>query len=144
MTLDFSIEMLEARTQWRNAFKILRNFSTNNCISSQTIKWSSIIQVKDMQICSNFTSHSCVLSQKAAGGYYQLRKMKVKCPTLCNTMDCSPPGSSVHGIFQARVLEWVAISFSRGSSWPRDQTQVSRVAGRSFTVWAIREVEEIK
>ena len=43
------------------------------------------------------------------------------CPTLCNPMDCSPPGSSVHGIFQARVLEWVAISFSRGSFWPRDR-----------------------
>ena len=54
-------------------------------------------------------------------------------------MDCSPPGSSIHGIFQARVLEWVAISFSRGSSRPRDQTQVFRIAGRCFTVWATRE-----
>ena len=52
---------------------------------------------------------------------------------------CSPPDSSIHGIFQARVLKWVAISFSRGSSWPRDQTQVSRRAGRCFTVWATRE-----
>ena len=55
------------------------------------------------------------------------------CPTLCDPMDCSPPGSSVHGIFQARVLEWVAISFSRGSSQPRDRTPVSRIAGRFFT-----------
>jgi len=47
------------------------------------------------------------------------------CPTLCNYMDCSPPGSSVHGIFQARILEWVAISFSRRSSQPRDWTPVS-------------------
>ena len=54
-------------------------------------------------------------------------------------MDYSLPGSSVHGIFQARVLEWVAISFSRGSSRPRDQTQVSRIAGRHFTLWATRE-----
>ena len=51
-------------------------------------------------------------------------------------MHCSPPGSSVHGIFQARVLEWVASPFSRGSSWPRDWTQVSRTAGRSFAIWA--------
>ena len=51
-------------------------------------------------------------------------------------MDCSLPGSSVHGIFQARVLEWVAISFSRGSSQLRDQTRVSHVVDRSFTVWA--------
>ena len=48
------------------------------------------------------------------------------CATLCNPMDCNLPGSSIHGIFQARVLEWVAISFSRGSSWPRDRTWVSQ------------------
>ena len=57
-------------------------------------------------------------------------------PTLCNSMDCSPPGSSVHGILQTRILKWVAIPFSRGSSWPQDRTQVSRIAGRFFTVWA--------
>ena len=55
------------------------------------------------------------------------------CPTLCDPMDCSPAGSSVHGISQARVLEWVAIYFSRGSSQPRDPTQVSCIAGRFFT-----------
>ena len=55
-------------------------------------------------------------------------------------MNCSLPGSSVHGIFQAIVLEWIAISFSRGSSWPRDRTQVSHIGGRRFTVWATREV----
>ena len=54
-------------------------------------------------------------------------------------MDCSPPGSSVHGIFQVRILEWVAYPFSRGSSWPRDRTQVSHIAGRFFTIWATRE-----
>ena len=46
------------------------------------------------------------------------------CLTLCDLMDCSPPGSSVHGISQAKILEWVAISISRGSSWPRDRTHV--------------------
>ena len=55
------------------------------------------------------------------------------CPTLCDPMDCSPPGSSVHGISQARILEWVAISFSRGSSQPRDRTSVSCIAGGFFT-----------
>ena len=54
-------------------------------------------------------------------------------------MDCSLPGSSVHGIFQARILEWVTILFSRESSWPRDKTQVSRIAGRFFTIWDTRE-----
>ena len=50
------------------------------------------------------------------------------CPILCNSMDCSRTSSSVHGIFQARILEWVAISYSRGSSWPRDQTRVSDIS----------------
>ena len=52
---------------------------------------------------------------------------------LCNPMDCSPPGSSVHGILQARILEWVAISSSRGSSRPRDRTSISALAGGFFT-----------
>ena len=56
------------------------------------------------------------------------------CPTVFDPMDCSLPGSSVHGIFQARVLEWVAISFSRGSSQPRDRSRVSLAVGRCFTV----------
>ena len=55
------------------------------------------------------------------------------CPTLCDSMNCSLPGSSVHGIFQAIVLEWIAISFSRGSSRPRDRTRVSRIVDRHFT-----------
>ena len=54
-------------------------------------------------------------------------------------MYCSLPGSSVHGIFQARELEWVAISFSRGSSRPRDWTQVFCIAGRRFSLWATRK-----
>ena len=61
------------------------------------------------------------------------------CPTLCDPMDGSLPGSTVHGIFQARILEWAAISFSRGSSQPRDHTWVSCIADRCFTIWAIRE-----
>ena len=58
---------------------------------------------------------------------------------FCYPLECSPPGSSVLGMFQARILQWVAISFSRGSSWARDQTQVSCNAGRFFTDWATRE-----
>ena len=60
--------------------------------------------------------------------------------TLCDPVGCNPPGSPVHGIFPARILEWVAISFSRGSSWPRDRTQVSRTVGRHITIWATREI----
>ena len=57
-------------------------------------------------------------------------------------MDCWLPGFPIHGIFRARILEWVAISFSRGSSQPRDRTRVSHIVGRRFTVWATREAEE--
>ena len=67
-------------------------------------------------------------------------KVAQSCLTLCDPVDCSLPGSSIHGIFQARVLEWVAISFSRGSSPPRDWTWVSYIVGRHFTLWATREV----
>ena len=58
------------------------------------------------------------------------------CLTLCDPVDCGPPGPSVHGILQARLLEWIVIPFARGSFWPRDQTRVSFTAGRFFTVWA--------
>ena len=66
--------------------------------------------------------HACLVTQS--------------CPTLCDPLDCSLPGSSVHGILQAIILEWIVISFSRGFSWPRDRTWVSCIAGRFFTVWA--------
>ena len=60
-------------------------------------------------------------------------------PILCDPMDYSLPGSSVHGILHARILKWVAIPFSSGYSRPRDWTQVSCIAGRIFTVWVTRE-----
>ena len=66
----------------------------------------------------------------------------LSCPTLCDTMHCGPWGFSVHGILQARILQWGDISFSRGSFWPRDWTQVSH-AGRFF-VLAIREAKILK
>ena len=77
--------------------------------------------------------------------FFEIWKENVKmlvaqlCLTLCNPMDCSAPGSSIHRILQARILEWVAIPFSVTSSQLRDQSQVSCIAGRFFTVWAIRE-----
>ena len=74
---------------------------------------------------SSFTVLVCLVTQS--------------CLTLCDPIDGSPPGSSVHGILQARILEWVATPFSRGSSQARDQTQASCIAGGFFTVWATRE-----
>ena len=64
-------------------------------------------------------------AKKYQKGLYSLCLCAQSCPTLCNPMDCSPPGSSVHATLQARILEQVAISFSRGSSGPRDRTIVS-------------------
>ena len=81
-----------------------------------------ICLIFSMCICGQWwfiCSHSCCLVAKS-------------CLTLCKPMDCSLPGSSVYGIFQARMLEWVAISFSTGSSWPRDQTHVSSLASGIF------------
>ena len=66
-------------------------------------------------------------------------KVSQSCPTLCDPMDCNLPGSSVHGILQARTLERVAVSFSRESSQPRDRTQVSCIAGGFFTIWTTLE-----
>ena len=66
------------------------------------------------------------------------------CGTLCNFMDCSPPGSPVHGNLQTRMLEWVTMPPSRGSSQPRDQTQVSHIAGIVFTIWATRKPKDTR
>ena len=75
-------------------------------------------------------------------GHFMVNSMKVEvfhsCLTLCDSLDYA-----VHGIFQARILEWAAIPFSRESAQPRDQTQVFRIAGRFFTCWATREAQEL-
>ena len=87
-----------------------------------------------------YTKYKIVLFLLTLHCYFNLLIIKVKmllaqsCLTLHDTMDCSPPGSSVHGILQARIVEWVNIPFSRGSSPPRGQTQVSHIAGRFFTI----------
>ena len=62
--------------------------------------------------------------------------------TLCDPRDCSPPGSFVHGTSEARILEWVAISFFRGSSWPRDRTRISCIGRWIFYYWASREAPD--
>ena len=68
---------------------------------------------------------------------YPYVKVAQLCLTLCDPIDCSPPGSFVHGILQARILEWVAVPSSKGSSQLRDWTQVSCIAGRFITIWVI-------
>ena len=76
--------------------------------------------------------------------YYSVshkHQVKVKVTQSCPTL-CDPMNYTVRGIFQARILEWVAFPFSRGSSQPRDQTQVSLIAGGFFTSWATREAQK--
>ena len=86
-------------------------------------------------ICQYFVENFCIYVCER----YWLMKVKVaqSCPTLCDTM-----GYTVHGILQARILEWLPFPFSRGSSQPRDQTQVSHITGGFFTSWATREAQE--
>ena len=80
-------------------------------------------------------SSFCITPWHQLGAFFGVQL----CPTLCNLMDCSPPGSSVHGILQTRILEWVAMPSSRGASWPRNRIWVSCIAGRIFTIWATRD-----
>ena len=71
---------------------------------------------------------------------FKWNEVAQSCLTLCGPMDCNLPGYSVHGIFQAIVLEWIAIFFSSRSSWPRDRTQFSCTVDRRSTFWATREL----
>jgi len=84
------------------------------------------------------------------GFHFLLKCMKVKserevtqsCPTLCDHTVYSLPGSSLHGILQARILQWIAIHFSGGSFWPRNWTWVCHIAGRFFITWATRKANQ--
>ena len=78
------------------------------------------------------------LGSRHSRGRCVCAKSLQSCPTICDPMDCSPPGSAVHGILQARILDWIAMPSSRGSFQPRDQSQVFRVAGTFCTIWATR------
>ena len=108
----------------------------------QTHSWTVLIlSLLACLLLGRLFNHSEPVSSSAKMRNMVKVKMLVdqSCPTLCDLMDCRLPGSSVHRILQARTLEWIAISFSGGSSWPRDRTLVSFLAGRFFTVWATRE-----
>ena len=125
---------------------------TSNYSKNQSIK-NIFYNIEDICHHSQLFNQFCIITITGCctklKGQLDLSSLKVKvksesevaqsCPTLCDPMDSSPPGSSVHGILQARILEWVAISFSRGSSRPRDRTQASHIAGRHFNLWATRE-----
>ena len=103
------------------------------CKSVQQTQWRTVwMFLKKLKLESPYD-----LAIPLLGIYPEKRKSQIEvtqsCPTLCNSMDCKLPSSSIHGLSQARILEWVAISFSRRSSRPRDWTRVSHIVGRHFT-----------
>ena len=123
LNLDRAIWSWQARPQWNHYFCHVSYWSYQFQFQSSRILYS---ETRDVRL------------EKTAK---ERKKVEVaqSCLTLCDPMDCSLPGSSIRGILQARILEWVTISFSRGSSQPRDRTQVSLTAGRRFNLWATRE-----
>ena len=92
----------------------------------------------NQNLCSHKGLCTIVCSSFVHGSLYGMVQMKVKVTQSCLTL-CHPMDYTVHGILQARILEWVAFPLSRGSSQPRDRTGVSWIVGRFFTNWAIRE-----
>ena len=132
--------------EWRNV--ILKKFGNkcSNCdtlhpiISKWCMRYHQLFLIWPLHTFSSATfleatlfSHTCMRLCVWARMHAQ------SCPTLCDPMDCSRPGSSVHGISQARILEWVTISFSRGSSWPRDWTHASCTGMSILYHWATWE-----
>ena len=113
--------------------------SRRGLLGQNTLHFSPQIGLSGLSSWSRSQEGAC-WGQCPGGGEYTLLCLVAQlCPTLHDPMGCSPPGSSVHGILQVRILEWVAMTSSRGSSQPRDWTPVSRVAGGFFTIWATRE-----
>ena len=103
------------------------------CRSSQNVFWRVTDEQPAPHVCSSCLAlHPKTLFSKLLLSCYCL--VAPSCPTLCDPVDSSPPGSSVHGVLQARILEWVTITFSRGSFYPRDRTWVSCIAGRLFAI----------
>ena len=111
----------------------MKNFFSFELLES----WPYVPSFWNTSVCISYKQVHNLLKQESESEVAQ------SCPTLCDPMGCSLPGSSVHGIFQAMVLEWIAISFSRGSSQPRDRTWVSRIVDRHFTVWARRNHQRL-
>ena len=126
----------------------LPDSSIHGIFQARVLEWVAIAFSENAKLnlskCNHILNASWYSSFQCCRLFYHVWKwseseVAQSCPTLCNPMDCSLLGSSIHGILQARILEWVAISFSRRSSQPRNQTQVSCISGRHFTVWATRE-----
>ena len=129
VTSCFFLLLLFLSTSWLTSITHLTTSSNVHYISNHLLKYA-LCNCGLIEIWLKFPYHP-------ARCWPEMKKVKVlvaqSCPTLCDPMACSPPGSSVHGILQARIVEWVAISSARASSQPKDQTCISRIAGRFFT-----------
>ena len=119
------------------------DYAVHGILQARILEWVAVSFSRGSSQPRDWTQVSCIV-----GGFFaswatsESESEIAQSPTLCNPIDCSLPGSSVHGIFQAIVLKWITISFSRGSSQPRARTQVSCIVDRRFTVWATGEVKE--
>ena len=122
----------------KNIWKLMMYFISRICMSWDPWRKSSLFKVSwlvaeaDLELADYLTPllasvplYFCLLSESES-------EVAQLCPTLCNPMGGTLPGPAIHGIFQARILEWAAVSFSRGSSQPRDRTQVFCIAERCF------------
>ena len=123
--------LFQARTLEWVAISFSRGSSTQGSISGHLhYKWSPALQANSLLTEPSGKPEKNKLNSHTQSCASQHAKSLQSCPALWDSMECSPPGSSVHGIPQARILEWVDMPSSRGSSWPRDQTCVSYI---SFT-----------
>ena len=132
-------------------FPSIRVFSNESVLGIRWPKyWSFSFSISPSSEYSGLISFSCLRLWNTKNEWflhiyflylnYLLGGLVTKsCSTLCHPLNCSPPGSSVHRIYQARIQEWVAISDSRGSFQSRDLNRVSWTAGRFFTNWAVKE-----
>ena len=125
---SFPVSQLFAWGGQSTGVSSLASFLAKNTQDWSPLEWTGWISLQSKGLSRVFSNTTVKWSE-----------VSQSCPTLCDPIDCCLPGSSIHGIFQARVLEWVAISFSTGSSWPKDWTLVSYIPGRHFNLWATRE-----
>ena len=139
-------EALEAGCRYITFGKTLRFHSVSSheenmaCLLVSSVHHPGVLPVSSVHHPESLKFANTPLNWNAQVGRKKESGVAQSCLTLCDPMDCSLPGSSVHGIFQAIVLAWASISFSRGSSQPRDRTRVSRIVDRHVTFWATREV----
>ena len=126
-------------TLWNLTDCSLLGFSVHGILQARILGWVAFPFSRGSSQSRDQTCISC--TGRGILYHWGIREAQATqlCPILCDPMDCNLLGFSVHGILQARILEWVAIPFSRGSSWPRDWSLVSHVAGRFFTIWTTRE-----